>query len=228
VIILAFKSVASRAGAARERTGRASLAMRRKLRTDLEKRMRAKRGVLFTAGCVALLCAACSSSKPVPASQASSSAAQPPAGGAASITVTGALNVTAQQVANPNGCATEDAAAGGTRSFVDLNYTAPGGGKYRLQVTFFKDGATTRLPLGANDPFAGARLSLWQTVPNDYLTWGYDSASAGSTATGTVTISADAKTGSLDVSLLFAGDTNNQIPAASKPPVAVKGSWHCG
>ena len=195
---------------------------------------------------LAALSAACSSSSKTPASAPSFPAATTSAttsatgttattspatdtavAGSASLTVSGALSATLQQVASQTGCGSE-AAVSGTRSFVDLNYTASDGGKYRLQVSFFADGSTTRLPVKAGDPSVGARISLWQSVSGDYLTWGYDSTAAGQTATGTVTPAADAKTGSLDVQLLFAGDVNKQIPAAAKPPVAIKGTWKCG
>jgi hypothetical protein len=215
-----------------------------------------RRAVVVIA-CVAVLCAACSSSSKTPASAptaagtsattlattlasaastttattastaASTGGGESAAGGSAALTISGALSATLQQVAGQTGCANE-AAASGTRSFVDLNFTAADGGKYRLQVTFFADGTSTTLPIKAGDPSAGARISFWQTVSGDYLTWGYDSAVSGQTATGTVTPAADAKSGSLDVQLLFTGDVNKQIPAAAKPPVEVKGTWRCG
>jgi hypothetical protein len=42
-----------------------------------------------------------------------------------------------------------------------------------------------------------------------------------------MTISADAKDGTLDVQLPFTGDINKQMPATAKGPVQIKGSWHC-
>ena len=72
------------------------------------------------------------------------------------------------------------------------------------------------------------RIRLSVESIGQVLTWGTTADGEG-TVTGTVTANApDAKSGTFDLQLGFAGSEGNTVPLSSHGPVQIKGDWDCG
>jgi hypothetical protein len=124
------------------------------------------------------------------------------------ITVTGSRGVVASLVFVSN-----VGLASAKRWVLDLAGMSPG------ETTFPEPGGFNQTP--------PRRVRLSVESVGQVLTWGTNAAGEG-TVTGTVTAKApDARSGSFDLQLGFAGSEGSTVPLESHGPVQIKGDWEC-
>ena len=98
----------------------------------------------------------------------------------------------------------------------------PGGGSYELDYSAVPLGATTTFPPAPNaSPSLTPTIRFSYNADTDYLDWG------GPATSGTLKVSADAKSGTVDLQLPFVGDDARKVPATAHKAVHVKGTFSC-
>ena len=98
----------------------------------------------------------------------------------------------------------------------------PGGGSYELDYSAVPLGTTTTLPPAPNaNPSLTPTIRFSYNADTDYLDWG------GPATSGTLKVSADGKSGTVDLQLPFVGDDARKVPATAHKAVHVKGTFSC-
>ncbi len=98
----------------------------------------------------------------------------------------------------------------------------PGGGSFEFDFNRVPLGATTTFPVASTgNPSTTPSLRFSYNENSDYLDWG------GTAGSGTLTIDAAGKTGTIDLQLPFVGDDARKVPATAHQPVHLKGKFNC-
>ena len=99
--------------------------------------------------------------------------------------------------------------------------------RWVLDLAGMPPGETTFPEPGGFNQIPPRRVRLSVEIIGQVLTWGTNAAGEG-TVTGKVTATApDAKSGTFDLHLGFAGSEGNTVPLSAHGPVQVKGDWRC-
>jgi hypothetical protein len=98
----------------------------------------------------------------------------------------------------------------------------PSGGSYELDYSAVPLGTTTTFPPTPNAvPTLTPTIRFSYNADTDYLDWG------GPATSGTLKVSADGKSGTVDLQLPFVGDDARKVPATAHKAVHVKGTFSC-